>query len=1018
MGRYTELQMAWNENREDFRRLKEEMDRNEEAFRKMEKEMEELEQEPIKDSDVVVMFSSQFASDYAVYKITDQSREWVKAQMETIAGMDEDTRSELVIEEYFRSQGAEAVPILDSSGKGDDYPFFYDFWYDMDGTEVVENTERPIKDQVKNLINRIDFGEPVLNDSEWKLLYAFAEKNGDMEAVYRLAKELRDTLHEPDFRVHEQVIEKAWKEIKQPEELTFSSEAEKELFTGGTDRFGIYQLKEGEELRYHHFTNLDLLEKSGLQVEKENYELIYTAPLQEGQTLDDIFEQFNLFRPEDFTGRSLSVSDIVLIHKNGENHAQYVDSVGFREVPQFLDQVQEQAAEEERPFIDHFYVVTDLQKTGPLEIEKYGELETALQAYFTLPNDKMKAFGVQNSLPLPGSLDFIQCIHGIDRMIFDYESMEHWNRPEIHRLVERIDIALDQHETQIAHQIGEGYFAIQHTEGGFDYTFYDRDFLVLDGGIYDDPNVTIQEAMDELLQEQHLHPEEGAVLNYDTFMEQVEEAERAQLEMWQKEYLPVYRYPAGDAWEHGEIKEYRASMNENIACKSAIETAIRENFDGMHLNHDAATPVLAQYGVERVSYVLANTVRELESDGRFSRDNKTWAQTVPIYTDRGQNTDFLVTSHPAVLDGFIGLVREKIREKERKAFLAVSDMTQPEASLNHMSRADIEETVLAYARSVAEEAGYEVKLRAARVYGSRTAGVEKEGSDVDVVLEFEGEIREDAFFNLLHEDGLTLAGMPVDINPITAEKTGTIEEFLARANEYLEEKVKSMREAASVREKVEVVLEPPAQVLSFYVAECMEFPMLGEYHDNLDFEEAVRICESIPSSRINGIKGIGFVLHTENEPDQDLTYELVSGRVIDVDMINHVPEFRDSPLVQQAVQDAIARFPGMEVWDKETRARESREMAQSPRKRVDDLRERREKNPLAKVEELEEANYNQIDGILNNLDVEEKKGKDIKGLSIMDKLAMNQERITGEKEESSKASKETDRKPDRDGLIG
>ena len=1017
MGRYTELQMAWNENREDFRRLKEEMDRNEEAFRKMEKEMEELEQEPIKDSDVVVMYSSQFASEYVVCKITDQSREWVKEQMETIAGMDEDTRSDLVIEEYFRSQGAEAVPILDSSGKGDDYPFFYDFWFDMDGTEVVENTERPIKDQVQNLINRIDFGESVLNDSEWKLLYAYAEKNGDMEAVYRLAQELRDTLHEPDFRVHEQVIEKAWKEIEQPEELTFSSEAEKELFTGETDRFGIYQLKEGEELRYHRFTNLALLEKSGLQVEKENYELIYTAPLQEGQTLDDIFEQFNLFRPEDFTGHSLSVSDIVLIHKNRENHAQYVDSVGFREVPRFLEQLQEQAAEEERPFIDHFYVVTDLQKTEPLEIEKYGELETALQAYFTLPNDKMKAFGVQNSLPLPGSLDFIQCIHGIDRMIFDYESMEHWNRPEIHRLVERIDIALDQHETQIAYQIGEGYFAIQHTEGGFDYTFYDRDFLVLDGGIYDDTNVTIQEAMDELLQEQHLHPEEGAVLNYDTFMEQVEEAERAQLEMWQKEYLPVYRYPAGDAWEHGEIKEYRASMNENIACKSSIETAIRENFDGMHLNHDAAAPVLAQYGVERVSYVLANTVRELESDGRFSRDNKTWAQTVPIYTDRGQNTDFLVTSHPAVLDGFIGLVREKIREKERKAFLAVSDMTQPEASLNHMSRADIEETVLAYAQSAAEEAGYEVKLRAARVYGSRTVGGEKAGSDVDVVLEFEGEIREDAFFNLLHEDGLTLAGMPVDINPITAEKTGTIEEFLARANEYLEEKVKSMRETVSDREKVEVVFEPPAQTLSFYVAECMEFPMLGEYHDNLDFEEAVRIYESIPSSRINGIKGIGFVLHTENEPDQDLTYELVSGRVIDVDMINHVPEFRDSPLVQQAVQDAIARFPGMEVWDKETRARESREMAQSPRKRVDDLWERREKNPLAKVEELEEANYNQIDGILNNLDVEEKKGKDIKGLSIMDKLAMNRERITGEREESSKASKETDRKSDRNGLI-
>lgn len=989
MGRYMDLQNAWNENRSDFRRIKEEMERNEEDFHKIEKAMEEMEQEPIKDNDVVVMLSSQFASDYTVCKITDQSREWVKEQMETIAGMDEAALSNLVIEEYFRSQGAEAILILDSGGKGEGYPFFYDFWFDRDGKEIVENRELPIKEQVENLIHRIDFGEPVFNDSEWKLLYDYAEKTGNMEAIYRLAQELRDTLHEPDFRIHEQVIEKARKEMEQPEEPVFSSEAEKELFTGEADRFGIYQLKEGEELHYHRFINLDMLEKSGLQVEKGNYELIYTAPLQEGQTLDDIFEQFNLFRPEDFTGHSLSVSDIVLIHKNGENHAQYVDSVGFCEVPQFLEQLQEQTAEEERPFIDHFYVVTDLQRTGPLEIERYAELETALQAYFTLPNDKMKAFGVQNSLPLPGSLDFIQCIHGIDRMIFDYESMEHWNRPEIHRLVERIDIALDQHETQIVYQIGEGYFAIQHTEGGFDYTFYDRDFLVLDGGIYDDPNVTIQEAMDELLQEQHLHPEEGAVLNYDTFMGQVEEAERAQLETWQKEYLPVYRYPAGDAWEHGEIKEYRASMNKNIACKSAIEAAIRENFDGMHLNHDAAVPVLEQYGVERVSYVLANTVRELESDGRFSRDNKTWAQAVPIYTESGQNTDFLVTSHPAVLDGFIGLVREEIREKERKAFPAVSDMTQPEAFLNHMSRADIEETVLAYAQSAAEEAGYEVKLRAARVYGSRTAGVEKEGSDVDVVLEFEGEIREDAFFDLLHEDGLTLAGMPVDINPITAEKTGTIEEFLARANEYLEEKVKSMREAASDREKVEVVLEPPAQTLSFYVAECMEFPTLGEYHDNLDFEEAVRIYESIPSSRINGIKGIGFVLHTENVPDQDLTYELVSGQVIDVDMINHVPEFRESPLVQQAVQDAIARFPGMEVWDKETRARESREMAQSPLNREDDLWERREKNPLAKVEELEEANYNQIDGMLNN----QKPEKGTEGMSIMEKLAASREKI-------------------------
>ena len=162
MGRYAELQKAWDENREEFRRLKEEMEKNEDAFLKIDQEMEAMEQEPIKDSDVVVMFSSQFETDYVVCKITDQSREWVKEQMNNIAGMDEDALANLDVEEYFRDQGAEVMSILASNGKGDDYPVFYDFWFDVDEAEVVESTELSIEKQVENLINRIDFGEPVL----------------------------------------------------------------------------------------------------------------------------------------------------------------------------------------------------------------------------------------------------------------------------------------------------------------------------------------------------------------------------------------------------------------------------------------------------------------------------------------------------------------------------------------------------------------------------------------------------------------------------------------------------------------------------------------------------------------------------------------------------------------------------------------------------------------------------------------------------------------------------------------
>ena len=114
MGRYAELQKAWDENREKFRRLKEEMEKNEAAFRKIDQEMEAMEQEPIKDSDVVVMFSSQFETDYVVCKITDQSREWVKEQMETIAGMDEDALGDFDVEEYFRDQGKDVLLMMDS----------------------------------------------------------------------------------------------------------------------------------------------------------------------------------------------------------------------------------------------------------------------------------------------------------------------------------------------------------------------------------------------------------------------------------------------------------------------------------------------------------------------------------------------------------------------------------------------------------------------------------------------------------------------------------------------------------------------------------------------------------------------------------------------------------------------------------------------------------------------------------------------------------------------------------------
>lgn len=138
------------------------------------------------------------------------------------------------------------------------------------------------------------------------------------------------------------------------------------------------------------------------------------------------------------------------------------------------------------------------------------------------------------------------------------------------------------------------------------------------------------------------------------------------------DYLPVYRHTALYARTEGEIKTYLESRHENIACCQAIEETIRREFDGMRLGDRAVPLVLEQFGPERLSWVLANTVMMKEYDGRFSLSNRQWANSIGVVMDRGSsgnvyNDDYVVGSHPAVLDGYISLARKAIqRSAERE----------------------------------------------------------------------------------------------------------------------------------------------------------------------------------------------------------------------------------------------------------------------------------------------------------------------------------------------------------------
>ena len=135
---------------------------------------------------------------------------------------------------------------------------------------------------------------------------------------------------------------------------------------------------------------------------------------------------------------------------------------------------------------------------------------------------------------------------------------------------------------------------------------------------------------------------------------------------------PIYYESASHARRFGELEQFKLSHWANIDCKKDIEKAIAEHFDGFRLDRKAIDGIIAKYGPERVSLVLAATVQVKAWDGRFSNANKDWAFTFDFHdaiNDLGfdRRDNYAVTSHPAVLDGFINLVRQAIREREHPA---------------------------------------------------------------------------------------------------------------------------------------------------------------------------------------------------------------------------------------------------------------------------------------------------------------------------------------------------------------
>ena len=134
-------------------------------------------------------------------------------------------------------------------------------------------------------------------------------------------------------------IDAHFAEIQKAKEKEQSAEQDKDTFT-------IYQIKGGDETQDYRFEPYDRLKSAGLTVDPANYEAVYTAPLTPDMSLEDIYTRFNIDHPKDFTGHSLSVSDVIVLHQNGQDTAHYVDSFGYQQVPEFLQEQKQLAPDE------------------------------------------------------------------------------------------------------------------------------------------------------------------------------------------------------------------------------------------------------------------------------------------------------------------------------------------------------------------------------------------------------------------------------------------------------------------------------------------------------------------------------------------------------------------------------------------------------------------------------------------------------------------------------------------------
>lgn len=424
--------------------------------------------------------------------------------------------------------------------------------------------------------------------------------------------------------------------------------------------------------------------------------------------------------------------------------------------------------------------------------------------------------------------------------------------------------------------------------------------------------------------------------------------------------VPVYYESFAYAAENGEVDLYRISRQLNEDCRNAIEEAIADNFDGMHLADDATKSVVEQFGMERMGYILAYTLNYNNHDGRYSHSNKEWADTT-CKGERGNNIrpDWIVRSHPAVLNGFVDMYRKELeaeqqREPEKpfvQQFYVVTDLQTNPMQIErfgdlddamscyqqvpnfHLKALGVEKTpdplpgsldivqckngIDTIVEDYKKVPGWDNPYIQNHVVALVAEALKVQ--DVAVAYEindgyFHIQTSEDGYdYTLYSKDFTVMDGGIVEtdeyrpvqevMEEVLAEHGHSVSECGVISAEYLQEQSyrAETQRAEAMKEKLAAEKPAPEASISFYVTECAEFPVMGEFHDNLTLEQALEVYDKIPAERMKGIKSIGFSL--EDGSIYSGMFDLMVGGEVQAEIVNHIQHYRESPLVQKAISD-------------------------------------------------------------------------------------------------------------------